>query len=134
MEKIEKRIVLFSIFWWAGEIMIKKMMIGILAGIICGLFGTGGGMILVPAFIYMLKIEPKKARATSLCCMLVMVITSSIFYYRNNYIDWNVGLLCAVGGIGGGYLGAKILKKVPDYILKIVFICFLIYASYSLIF
>lgn len=114
--------------------MIKKIIIGILAGIICGLFGTGGGMILVPTFVYMLEIEPRKARATSLCCMLVMVITSSIFYYKNNYINWQVGLLCAIGGIAGGYLGAKLLRRVPDYILKIVFICFLVYASYSMIF
>lgn len=112
----------------------KKIIVGTLAGTICGLFGTGGGMILVPAFVYMLKIEPKRARATSICCILVMVITSSIFYYKNNYINWNVGLLCAIGGIGGGYLGAKLLKKVPDYILKIIFICFLIYASYNMIF
>ena len=75
-------------------------------------------MILVPAFIYMLDIEPKKARATSLCCMLAMVIASSFFYYKNNYINWNSGLLCAIGGIFGGYIGAIILKKVPDYILK----------------
>ena len=61
---------------------IKIAVIGGLAGIMCGLFGTGGGMILVPAFIYMLDIEPKKARATSLCCMLAMVIASSFFYYK----------------------------------------------------
>ena len=114
--------------------MIRKIIIGTLAGAICGLFGTGGGMILVPAFVYMLKIEPKKARATSICCMLVMVITSSIFYYKNNYINWQTGLLCATGGIVGGYFGAKILKKVPDYILKILFICFLIYVSYNMLF
>ena len=114
--------------------MLKKVMIGILAGIICGLFGTGGGMILVPSFVYMLKIEPKRARATSICCMLVMVITSSIFYYSNNYINWEAGLLCAIGGIFGGYLGAKFLKKIPDYILKMAFICFLLYVSYSMIF
>ena len=114
--------------------MLIKVMIGILAGIICGLFGTGGGMILVPSFVYMLKVEPKRARATSICCMLVMVITSSIFYYSNNYINWEAGLLCAIGGIVGGYFGAKILKKIPDYILKMVFICFLIYVSYSMIF
>lgn len=107
--------------------MITKIIIGLLAGIICGLFGTGGGMILVPAFVYILNVEPKKSRATSLCCMLVMVITSSIFYYKNNYINWQIGALCAIGGIIGGYVGAKILKKVPDYILKIAFICFLIY-------
>lgn len=113
--------------------MIKKVLVGISAGIICGLFGTGGGMILVPAFIYMLKIESKKARATSICCMLVMVITSSIFYYRNNYINWQVGILCAVGGTIGAYLGANLLKKIPDYILRIIFIIFLIYASYNMI-
>lgn len=114
--------------------MLKKIIIGTLAGIICGLFGTGGGMILVPAFVYMLKIEPKRARATSICCMLVMVITSSIFYYKSNYINWQSGILCAIGGVIGGFFGAKILKKVPDYILKILFICFLIYVSYRMIF
>lgn len=114
--------------------MIRKITIGLLAGIICGLFGTGGGMILVPFFVYILKIEPKKARGTSLCCMLAMVIASSIFYYKNNYINWNAGILCAIGGIAGGYFGAKLLKKIPDYILKIVFICFLVYVSYNMIF
>lgn len=114
--------------------MIKKIIIGILAGLICGLFGTGGGMILVPSFVYMLNVNPKKARATSICCMLVMVITSSIFYYKNNYINWQSGALCAIGGIIGGFLGAKTLKKVPDYILKIISICFFIYVSYNMIF
>ena len=114
--------------------MIKKIILGLIAGIICGLFGTGGGMILVPAFIYMLKIEPKKARATSLLCMLVMVIVSSIFYYKNKYIDWKIGVLCAIGGIGGGYLGAKILKNVPDYFLKIAFTIFISYYSFRMLF
>lgn len=114
--------------------MLKKIIIGLLAGVICGLFGTGGGMILVPSFIYMLNIEPRNARATSVCCMLVMVITSSFFYYKSHYIDWKIGILCAIGGIVGGYLGAKTLRKVPDYILKIVFTCFLVYVSYSMIF
>lgn len=114
--------------------MLKKVIIGMLAGIICGLYGTGGGMILVPSFVYILKIDPKKARGTSLCCMLVMVITSSIFYYKNNYIYWSAGLLCAIGGIFGGYLGAKLLKKVPDYLLKIAFTIFIIYYSYRMLF
>ena len=129
MEKL-KRKMLFT----GDRKMMRKIIIGLLAGIICGLFGTGGGMILVPSFIYMLEIEPKKARATSLFCMLAMVIASSIFYYKNNYINWKAGLLCAIGGIAGGYLGAKLLKKVPDYILKIAFTCFLIYVSYNMLF
>ena len=110
-----------------------KIIIGLLSGIICGLFGTGGGMILVPIFIYFLKIDAKKARGTSLFCMLIMVITTAIFYYKNNYINWQTGALSAIGGIAGGYIGAKILKKVPDYILKILFVCFLIYYSYNIL-
>ena len=105
--------------------IVKKIILGIIAGIICGLFGTGGGLILVPAFIYMLKLDPKKSRGTSLSCMLVMVIVSSIFYSKNKYIDWKLGILCAIGGIIGGYFGAKILKNIPDYILKIMFLIFI---------
>lgn len=114
--------------------MIKKIIIGLIAGIICGFFGTGGGLILVPAFIYILKIRPIEARATSVCCILPMVITSSIFYYKNNYINFKVGLMCAIGGIIGGYIGAKLLSKIPEYILKIVFTFFLIYVSFNMIF
>lgn len=112
---------------------IEKMFIGLLAGLICGLFGTGGGLILVPSFIYLLKIDAKKARATSLFCMLVMVLTSSIFYYKSHYIDWKVGITCALGGMVGGYIGTKILKKIPDYILKIVFTIFILYYAYRML-
>ena len=82
----------------------------------------------------MLKLDPKKARGTSLSCMLVMVIISSVFYSKNKYIDWKIGILCAIGGIIGGYLGAKILRKIPDYILKIIFVMFLMYYSIRILF
>lgn len=114
--------------------MWKKISIGILAGFISGFFATGGGMILVPAFIYLLKMEDKKARATSVVCILPMVITSCIFYYKNNYMDWKIGLLCAIGGVFGGYLGAKLLEKLDEKYFKIAFICFLIYTSIKFIF
>ena len=112
----------------------KKIIIGIMSGIICGLFGTGGGLILIPAFVDILKIEPKKARGTSLSCMLIMVIVSSIFYSKNKYTNWQIGILCAIGGIIGGYFGAKVLKKIPDYILRIMFIFFLMYYSAKILF
>lgn len=107
--------------------------IGLLAGIVSGLFSTGGGMILVPAFIYLLKIEDSKARGTSVFCILPMVITSSFFYYKGRYIDWKMAILCAIGGTIGGYIGAKLLKKLPEKILKIAFTIFLIYASYKML-
>ena len=108
--------------------------IGLLAGIVSGLFSTGGGMILVPAFIYLLKIEDSKARGTSVFCILPMVITSSFFYYKGHYIDWEIAILCAIGGTIGGYIGAKILKKIPEKKMKIIFTIFIIYAAYNMIF
>lgn len=120
MEKLEK-------------LKFKNVIIGILAGIVSGLFSTGGGMILVPSFIYLLKIDYAKARGTSVFCILPMVIASSIFYYKGNYINWKISILCAIGGATGGYIGAKLLKKLPERIFKIVFIIFLIYVSYKMI-
>ena len=114
-------------------IKIKNIAIGIFAGIISGLFSTGGGMILVPAFIYLLKMEDTKARGTSVFCILPMVITSSFFYYKGNYIDFKIAILCAIGGAIGGYIGAKLLKKLPEKILKISFTIFLIYVSFKML-
>ena len=84
--------------------ILKLSIVGILAGIISGLFSTGGGMILVPAFIYLLKLDNTKARGTSVFCILPMVVTSSFFYYKENFIDWKVAILCAIGGTVGGAL------------------------------
>ena len=114
--------------------MIKKMIIGLLAGIVSGLFSTGGGLILVPAFIYMLNLDATKARGTSVFCILPMVVTSSFFYYKGNFINWKIAFLCAIGGAIGGYIGAKLLKKLPEKVMKIAFTMFLIYVSYKMIF
>ena len=121
-----------------NNIMMKKeflykILIGFFAGIVSGLFASGGGMILVPAFVYLLKMEEVESRATSVICILPMVVTSGIFYYTGNYIDWEIGILCAAGGVVGGIVGAKLLNKLPKKYLKIAFTIFLIYASYKMI-
>lgn len=113
--------------------MLKKIIIGFFAGLISGLFATGGGLILVPAFVYLLKESERSSRATSIFCILPFVIISGIEYYNNNFIDWNVGIKCAIGGIIGGMLGAKLLKKIPNAILKLTFTSFLIYVSIKMI-
>ena len=112
---------------------IKKIIIGLLAGFVSGFFSTGGGLILVPAFIYLLKVDSKKARGTTIFCILPMVITSSFFYYRGNYIDWKIALFCAIGGTIGGYIGAKLLKRLPEKTIKIIFAIFLLYVGVKMI-
>lgn len=111
----------------------KIALIGILAGIISGMFSAGGGLILVPVFVYILKLREKEARATSLFCILPMVILTAIIYNKNNFIDWNLGIKCAIGGIIGGIIGGKLLNKIKDKYLQIAFILFLLYAGISTI-
>lgn len=112
---------------------LKKLLIGLIAGIICGLFASGGGLILVPAFVYLLQMEDKKARGTAVFCILPMVATSSIFYYKDRYIDWKIGIYCAIGGILGGIVGAKLLKKIPTKYVRILFTIFLLYVSIKML-
>ena len=103
----------------------KLSLIGFIAGLVSGFFSTGGGLILVPAFLYLLGIDSQKARGTSVFCILPMVLTSSVFYYKGNFINWKVAILCGIGGSIGGYIGAKLLKKLPEKYLKIAFKIFL---------
>lgn len=91
--------------------MIKRIFVGLIAGVISGLFAAGGGMIVVPALIHIFKLEDAKARATSVFAILPMVVASGIFYYKSNYIDWNLGIKCAIGGIIGGIIRSKVTKK-----------------------
>lgn len=111
----------------------KIMLIGIITGFISGMFSAGGGLILVPIFVYFLNFTEKRARATSLFCILPMVIVTAIVYSRSNFIDWNIGIKCAIGGIIGGLVGGKLLNKLPAKYLKLFFIAFLIYAGFSII-
>lgn len=78
---------------------------------VSGLFAAGGGMIVVPSLIHIFKLEDSKARATSVFAILPMVVASGIFYYKNNFIDWNLGIQCAIGGIFGGAIRSKVIKK-----------------------
>ena len=112
----------------------KKIVIGIVAGIISGMFASGGGLILVPVYTYILKLDEKVARATSLFCILPMVVLTSIIYSKNKFIDWPLGIKCAIGGIIGGLVGGKLLNKISNKFLQIAFILFLLYAGVTMIF
>jgi hypothetical protein len=90
---------------------------------------VGGGMLLVPFFTHILKLDEVKSRGTSVFCILFFVIASSIFYIKNKYVDYDIGIKCAIGGIIGAYLGSKLLMKIDKKILKILFIIFLLYTG-----
>lgn len=112
---------------------IGNICIGFLAGLISGFFGAGGGLILVPFMTLILKEDEVISRATTILCIFFMVLTSSLFYFNENSIDWILAIKCAIGGIIGGYIGSKLLVKLDKKILKGLFIIFLIYAGIKMI-
>ena len=112
----------------------KNMLFGITAGIICGMFSAGGGLILVPIFLHFFKMNEKEARANALFCVLPMVITTAIVYNKSSYIHWDLAIRCAIGGVIGGIIGGSVLNKINVKYLKIMFIIFLLYAGFRMIF
>ena len=112
---------------------IKIILLGICTGFFSGLFASGGGLIAVPGLVYLIHTEEKEARAIAIFCILPMVLSSMIFYKRAGNVDLRLGVLCGIGGLIGGWLGANILKKINDKYLVLIFIVFLIYSAVLII-
>ncbi|NMA86650.1 MAG: sulfite exporter TauE/SafE family protein [Tissierellia bacterium] len=99
----------------------KLIAIGFITGIINGLFGSGGGTIIVPALVFLVKMEDYKAHATAISIILPLSVISTIIYLKSNIVKFNIGYIIAIGGIIGSFIGAKLLKKIPNLILRKTF-------------
>jgi len=112
---------------------LKTLIIGILAGVVNGLFGSGGGVIIVPALTALFAMEQYKAHATAIAIILPITIVSSFFYIQGKYIDVKIAIFAAIGGIIGGFIGAVFLKKIPSNILRIAFGIFMLIAAVRMV-
>lgn len=93
--------------------------IGLVAGILSGIFGIGGGIIIVPALIYLCGFSQLKAQGTSLAILLPPVgIMAFIEYYRRGQVNVSAGILICSFLVIGSIFGAKIASYVPLSILK----------------
>ena len=92
--------------------------IGLIAGFINGLFGSGAGMIVLPGLISVMKLDSKVARGTSLF-ILVVVSFVTCFFYVSNITDYNALWFITAGGILGGVIGSRFSKIIPANWLKI---------------
>lgn len=107
--------------------------IGIITGFANGLFGSGGGTIVVPAMERFLKIEEHKAHATAIAIILPLSVLSAFIYLKNGSIEWKIVLFVSIGGMIGGYIGAKFLNKIPSKWLHRIFGGFMIVAAVRMI-
>lgn len=109
-------------------------LIGIVAGIMSGLFGIGGGIIIVPTLIAFLGMDILDANATSLAAMLLPVgILGVINYYKAGYIKIKDSLYISAGLLLGSYLGAELALSVNVHLLARFYAAFLLYVAVSYI-
>lgn len=103
------------------------LVIGFGAGILSGLFGIGGGILIVPALIFFAKMEPINATGTSLGALLLPVGALGAYeYYKRGHFNVSASLWIALGLFFGAYLGARYAQNIPAFYLKRMFAVFLV--------
>ncbi|MCL2703984.1 MAG: sulfite exporter TauE/SafE family protein [Defluviitaleaceae bacterium] len=116
-----------------GKKSLLRAVIGTGAGLLNGLFGSGGGALVVPASRRFLGVNAHEAHASAIAVMLPMTAVSAVFYAVRTRPDiWQV-LIVSVGGLAGGFLGAKLLPKLPPLALRRIFGVFIIAAAIKMI-
>lgn len=98
-----------------------KTVVGLVAGLINGLFGGGGGMIVVPCLKYLLKYETDSAHATAIAVILPLSVLSGIFYAAFGNFEWQSAVFTTIGVTVGGIMGAVLLKKLSSKPITLIF-------------
>jgi uncharacterized membrane protein YfcA len=102
------------------------LLIGLGAGVLSGLFGIGGGVVIVPALIFIARMQPQTATGTSLAALLLPVGALGAWeYYRSGNLNVAAGLLVALGLFAGAGLGAKLPHHLTPIALRRAFAVFL---------
>lgn len=103
------------------------VLVGVVAGIASGLFGIGGGLVIVPALVGLLRFEQKLAVGTSLGALLLPVSLPAVLkYFNEGKLEVGASLLIAFGLLFGGLLGAKIALGLPSTTVKRLYAIFLL--------
>ena len=114
--------------------LIPLLILGLLAGILSGLFGIGGGALIVPTLIIFFSFEQVAANGTSLAALLLPVGIFAVWeYYRAEKLRFAPALLVALGLSAGAWFGASIALDLPTNTLRVAYGIFLLYMSWRYI-
>ena len=97
------------------------ILIGAVGGVVAALCGVGGGVVMVPAFVYLLKMGQKTAVATSLAAIIFTAVATSLRNHGNGFIRWEVALTAGIAGAVVGWFAADWLKEFRDVTLTRLF-------------
>lgn len=100
---------------------LPALMVGLVGGLLSGTFGVGGGIVLVPLLIGVLRLDRKTAHATSLAAVFVIAVSGSIGYAAADQLDVGVGVALGVGGVIGAMYGARQLDRMSVPALRTTF-------------
>jgi len=102
--------------------ILALVIIGLIAGILSGMFGVGGGIIIVPALVFFLGMTQHSAQGTSLGLMLLPIgILAAWNYYKSGNLNIKYGLIIAVTFVLGGYIGSKLSLSLDQVLIKRLF-------------
>lgn len=117
------------------QMMLLIILVGIAAGVLGGLVGVGGGIIIVPALVYLLGFSQKTAQGTSLgLIMLPVGILGVLQYYKQGHVDMKVVALLAIGFFIGSYFGSKVALRLPQDTVKKIFAILMIIIAVKMLF
>jgi uncharacterized membrane protein YfcA len=111
------------------------LIIGLLAGIVGGSLGVGGGIVIVPSLVFLLGFSQHQAQGTSLAVLLFPVaILGVINYYKNGYVNFKFAIILIIAFVIGSYFGSLISVHLPERILRKMFGIFMLLVSLRMIF
>jgi len=98
------------------------LLLGLVAGILSGLIGIGGGIIIVPALVFIFGLSQHQAQGTTLALMVPPIgILAAWTYYQKGFVDLRIAALVCAGFVVGGLLGAKLATNLSNVILEKIF-------------
>ncbi len=109
--------------------------IGLVAGVFAGMFGIGGGLIIVPALLFLVKLKEVEAIGTSLAALIPPVgLLGAAEYYRSGFINIRYAGLVAFGLFVGAYFGARIMVSLPPELIRRLYGVFLLVIAARMLF
>src|SRR4051812_43844539 len=106
--------------------------VGLVAGLLSGLFGVGGGTVIVPLLVLLLRFDQRLAAGTSLAAIVPTATVGVISYAVTGSVAWIAALILAVGAVGGAQIGTWLLPRVSQVALRWAFVAFLAVVIVSL--